>query len=221
MDVGNQPLQLLQAVQQDIWSLRFQLGFDRLSDAVCQAMLKVPRHEFVPEALLADAYRNLPLPIGLGQTISQPLIVALMTEVAAVSPGSRVLELGTGSGYQAAVLAALGAEVCSMEIHEPLAAAAKSRLIRLGFDAVQLRTGDACYGWPELAPFDAIVITAAGPSLPPALISQLCPGGRLVMPLGEPWQTQQLLVNTLLPDASFEERQLLPVRFVPITGGAA
>ena len=184
---------------------------------VLAAMRQVPRHEFVPAAERAHAYEDRPLPIGAGQTISQPYIVALMTQLAAVGPGSKVLEVGTGSGYQAAVLAACGAEVYSIEIVDALAKRAQHDLARLGIENVHVRSGDGYRGWPEVAPFDAIVVTAAAPQVPPALLSQLRIGGRLVIPVGETWQAQTLQVHTRT-ETGFDVHDVVPVRFVPMTG---
>jgi protein-L-isoaspartate(D-aspartate) O-methyltransferase len=184
--------------------------------AVLEAMRRVPRHEFVPERWRARAYEDQPLPIGAEQTISQPYIVALMTELAAVGPGARVLEVGTGSGYQAAVLATLGAEVYTIEIVESLATSARAALARLGYGAVRVRHGDGWRGWPEAAPFAAIVVTAAPPEVPPALLAQLAPGGRLVIPVGA--ADQELQVHERAADG-VHVRRVIPVRFVPMTGG--
>jgi protein-L-isoaspartate(D-aspartate) O-methyltransferase len=184
-------------------------------ERVLAAMRAVPRHAFVPEEVRADAYEDRPLPIGHGQTISQPYIVAAMTELARVRPGSRVLEVGTGSGYQAAVLAEMGAQVYSIEIVERLARRAGETLARLGYGAVQVRHGDGYRGWPEAAPFDAIVVTAAAPRVPPALLEQLVDGGRLVIPLGR--FAQELEVHTRVGDRIDVER-VFGVRFVPMTG---
>jgi protein-L-isoaspartate(D-aspartate) O-methyltransferase len=183
--------------------------------AVLAAMRRVARHEFVPEPWRREAYADRPLPIGEEQTISQPYIVALMTELAAVGSGSRVLEVGTGSGYQAAVLAELGAEVHTIEIVAPLARRAQATLERLGYGHVHVRQGDGYRGWPEAAPFDAIVVTAAPPEVPSALVAQLAPGGRLVIPVGT--ENQVLQVHERTADG-FRVRKVLPVRFVPMTG---
>lgn len=184
--------------------------------AVLRAMGAVPRHEFVPAGVRDEAYADRPLPIGHGQTISQPYIVALMTELAAVKPGDRVLEIGTGSGYQAAILAELGAEVYSIEIVEPLARRASETLRRLGYGGVHVRHGDGTRGWPDAAPFVAIVATAAPAEVPPALLAQLAPGGRLVIPVGTDEQELRLLVRTA---SGVETRRVVPVRFVPMVGG--
>jgi len=184
---------------------------------VLAALRKVPRHLFVPDPQSAHAYEDRPLPIGEGQTISQPFIVAAMTELAAAGPDARVLEIGTGSGYQAAVLAELAREVYTIEIVEPLAARADALLRQLGYANVKTRAGDGYRGWPEAAPFDAIVVTAAPPRIPEPLKQQLKPGGRLVVPVGE---TMQKLVVVTRTDDGFSERTVLPVRFVPMTGEA-
>jgi len=186
---------------------------------VLEAMRKVPRHELVPAAERDRAYDDRPLPIGHGQTISQPYIVALMTELARAGPGERVLEVGTGSGYQAAVLAAAGAEVWSIEIVEPLAKRAAADLARLGFDRVHVKAGDGYRGWPEHAPFDAILVTAAPPEVPAPLLEQLAVGGRLVIPVGERGELQWLEVHERTPSEVRVER-VTPVRFVPMTGEA-
>jgi len=184
---------------------------------VLEAMRTVPRHEFVPAAERTHAYEDRPLPIGEGQTISQPYIVALMTQLAAVGTGSRVLEVGTGSGYQAAVLEACGAEVYTIEIVDALAKRAQRDLTRLGYKKVHVRSGDGYRGWPEVAPFDAIVVTAAAPRVPPALLEQLRVGGRLVIPVGETWDAQSLQVH-VRTETGFEVHDVVPVRFVPMTG---
>ncbi len=183
---------------------------------VLTAMAKVPRHRFVPEAYQAEAYADHPLPIGHGVTISQPYIVALMTELADVQPGEKVLEVGTGSGYQAAILAELGARVYTIEVLEPLATKARALLHELGYDRVVVRHGDGYGGWPEQAPFDAIVVTAAPPKVPEALRVQLADGGRLVIPVGR--GAQELKVITRRGDR-FSERTVIPVRFVPMVHG--
>ena len=182
---------------------------------VLQAMRSVPRHLFVPPALVADAYADHPLPIGSEQTISQPYIVAFMTDALGLQGGQKVLEIGTGSGYQAAVLSGIVARVFTIEIVEPLAAQAKERLARLGYTNVHARAGDGYLGWPEEAPFDAIMVTAAAPRIPEPLKEQLKDGGRLVIPVGD---VEQELILLTKRGARFEERRVLPVRFVPMTG---
>jgi protein-L-isoaspartate(D-aspartate) O-methyltransferase len=184
---------------------------------VLAAMRRVPRHEFVPPSVREAAYADRPLPIGDDQTISQPYIVALMTEAAAVRKGARVLEIGTGSGYQAAVLAELGAEVYSIEIIEPLARRGAAALARAGYPGVKLRVGDGYRGWPEAAPFDAILVTAAPPRIPAPLKEQLKPGGRLVVPVGS--DMQELLVVQRVGNR-WTEKRIAAVRFVPMTGEA-
>ncbi len=192
-------------------------GQKALSPAVMAAMARVPRHEFVPEARRREAYDNRPLPIAAGQTISQPFIVALMSELMRVKPGDRVLEIGTGSGYQAAVLAELGATVFTVEIVEPLAREAATLLTRLGYRQIRTRIGDGYLGWPEEAPFDAIMLTAAPREVPQPLIDQLKPGGRLVVPVGEVKSVQSLLLIEKRADGSLSRRTVLAVRFVPLT----
>ena len=182
---------------------------------VLAAMRKVPRHEFVPAAARPAAYGDHPLPIGHGQTISQPYIVAFMTEALGLKGGEKVLEVGTGSGYQAAVLAQLASAVYSIEIVAPLADEARERMARLGYRNVHVRAGDGYKGWTEAAPFDAIMVTAAAPRIPEPLKQQLKDGGRLVIPVGDEYQ--ELVVLTRQGDR-FEERRVLPVRFVPMTG---
>jgi len=179
------------------------------------AMRKVARHLFVPPALAGQAYEDHPLPIGHGQTISQPYIVAFMTEALGLRGGETVLEVGTGSGYQAAVLGEIAARVYTIEIVAPLAEEAAALLKRLGYANVEARAGDGYLGWPEAAPFDAIMVTAAAPRIPEPLKQQLKDGGRLILPVGDEWQ--ELVVVTRRGDR-FEERRVLPVRFVPMTG---
>jgi protein-L-isoaspartate(D-aspartate) O-methyltransferase len=185
---------------------------------VLKAMETVPRHLFVPDDVRARAYDDRPLPIGSGQTISQPYIVGLMTDLLDVGPGDKVLEIGTGSGYQAAVLSRLVSDVYTIEIVGPLGEQARRTLQNLGYANVHARIGDGYKGWPEAAPFDAIVVTAAPPQVPKPLLDQLAVGGNLVVPEGEWWQ--DLTVYTKQRDGSFLKRKELPVRFVPMTGEA-
>jgi protein-L-isoaspartate(D-aspartate) O-methyltransferase len=185
---------------------------------VMAAMGRVPRHRFVPADLEHAAYDNRPLPIGYGQTISQPYIVALMTDLLDLAPEDVVLEIGTGSGYQAAVLARLVRTVCTIEIVAPLARAAQQRLHALGYANVRTRTGDGYYGWEDCGPFDAIVVTAAASHVPPPLVRQLKPGGRMVIPVGPPFLAQHLTLVEKRDDATVLTRQILPVAFVPLTG---
>ncbi|MBP7797529.1 MAG: protein-L-isoaspartate(D-aspartate) O-methyltransferase [Thermoanaerobaculaceae bacterium] len=185
------------------------------SEAVLAAMRVVPRHLFVPEELRSASYADHPLPIGEGQTISQPYIVGLMSELLEVRAGDKVLEIGTGSGYQAAVLAAMGCEVYSIEIRASLAATAEARLKELGYPNVHVRAGDGYAGWPEAGPFRGIIVTAAPERIPVPLLQQLAVGGRLVIPVGAYYQ--QLKVVTREPQG-FSEKDVLPVRFVPMTG---
>lgn len=187
-----------------------------LDEQVLQAMGRVPRHEFVPKDQQPHAYEDRPLAIGHQQTISQPFIVALMTTLLRVERGDKILEVGTGSGYQAAVLAELGAQVHTIEILEPLGAEATQRLKR--YPNVETRIGDGYLGWPEQAPFDGIVVTAAASPVPPLLVEQLKPGGRMVIPLGSPTSTQQLVVIEKGDDGRVRSRRIIPVRFVPLTG---
>ena len=195
-----------------------ELGSDAFNSRVLEAMSRVPRHEFVKEALKSAAYENRPLPIGWGQTISQPFIVALMTDLLQLQPGDRVLEVGTGSGYQAAILAELTPHVYSIEIIPALASESAERLKRLGYTQIATQLADGFHGWPDQAPFDAIIVTAAPTQVPPPLLEQLKPDGRLVIPVGGPFLTQYLLLMTKHPDGRLTTREILPVAFVPLTG---
>ncbi len=197
--------------------VRTQLVARGISDpATLRAMRAVERHRFVPAELARQAYNDHPLPIGHGQTISQPYIVAYMTEIVAPKPGQRVLEIGAGSGYQAAVLAEIVGKVFTIEIIAPLARQAQERLAALGYANVAVRHADGFHGWPEEAPFDAIVVTAAAEFIPPPLIEQLKDGGRMVIPVGSPLRTQQLMLVEKR-DGTVRTRNLMPVRFVPFT----
>ncbi len=212
--------------QEDPWRSRRQAMVDLQiaargvrEPAVLAAMRKVPRHLFVPEALRASAYEDHPLPIGEGQTISQPYIVAFMTEALGVKPGAKVLEVGTGSGYQAAVLAEIGARVFTVEIVPGLAARSERLLGSLGYDSVRVRAGDGFFGWPEEAPFEGVILTCATPEIPGPLFAQLAEGGRLVLPL-ESESGGQVLTRVVKKDGRPRLTSLLDVRFVPMTGEA-
>jgi protein-L-isoaspartate(D-aspartate) O-methyltransferase len=187
-------------------------------EKVLEAMRIVPRHLFVPEERRKEAYADRPLPIGEEQTISQPYIVASMTEQLRLTNVSKVLEIGTGSGYQAAVLAQITPHVYTIEIKRKLADAAAERLRRLGYTTVKARHGDGYFGWPEAAPFDAIMVTAAAPHVPPPLVRQLKPGGRLILPVGRPFATQDLVLVTKDQDGKVRTKSLYAVSFVPLTG---
>ena len=194
-------------------------GKPTISSGVIAAMNRVPRHRFVPPEQERAAYENRPLPIGHGQTISQPYIVALMTDFMRIEPNHVVLEVGTGSGYQAAILAELARDVCTIEIVEPLAVEADRRLRQHGYTRVRTKVGDGYYGWEDCGPFDSIIVTAAASHVPPPLIRQLKTGGRMVIPIGTAFLTQQLMLVDKNADGTLVTRQVLPVRFVPLTGG--
>lgn len=194
-------------------------GRPRLAPGVLEALNTVPRDAFVPDDLAARAYDNRPLAIGEGQTISQPFIVALMTDLLDPEPGDRVLEVGTGCGYQAAVLGQLVASVYSIEYLPELARRAEATLTGLGYANIHPRTGNGRDGWPEAAPFDGIIVTAGATDVPPALVDQLAPGGRMVMPVGTGRLGQELVRITKATNGRFERRSVLPVAFVPLQGG--
>ena len=198
---------------------RSETGLARMSPAVRAAMGKVERHRLVPSSEAPRAYRNHPLPIGSGQTISQPYIVALSTDLLAPKPTDVILEVGTGSGYQAAVLAEIVARVYSIEIIASLGNEARKRLEELGYGNIEVRIGDGYAGWPEKAPFDGIVVTAAAPRVPQSLVDQLKPGGRMVIPVGGAGDVQYLKLLTKRADGGVDEKRVLPVRFVPLVPG--
>jgi len=211
--------ELIELLEEDVRRTEFYIGKSEFDSRVMEAMARVPRHLFVPKRYRRDAYNNTPLPIGHGQTISQPYIVALMTDLLELKQGDRVLEVGTGSGYQAAILAELIDQVYTIEIIEPLAERAAKVLKQQNYQNIQSRVGDGYYGWREAAPFDAIVVTAAADHIPPPLVRQLKPGGRMVIPVGSRFMVQQLVLVKKSSEGTVSLRQILPVRFVPLTGG--
>jgi len=208
---------MIRAIEDDVrWTSR-EIGRKELDPRVMRVLSEVPRHLFVPQQLQDVAYENRPLPIGYGQTISQPYIVAIMTELLRVGPDDVVLEVGTGSGYQAAVLSRLTKRVYTVEIVEALARQAVERLRSLGYGNVIVRHADGYYGWKEAGPFDAIIVTAAAGQLPPPLLQQLKPGGRMIIPVGAPFSTQYLMLVEKNAAGRITTRQVLPVAFVPLT----
>jgi protein-L-isoaspartate(D-aspartate) O-methyltransferase len=217
-DMARRRQGMLEAVRESVRDSESYTGYSELSDRVMEAMGTVPRDEFVLPSYRHLAYRNTPLPIEAGQTISQPLIVALMTELLEPQASDVILEVGTGSGYQAAVLAELVKHVYSIEIVKELAESAAQTLERLNYANVTVRAGDGYAGWPEHAPFDGIIVTAAAEHLPPPLLQQLKPGGKLVIPVGEHQGYQELLVVEVDDNGEVSRKSVLPVRFVPLTG---
>lgn len=209
---------LLRDIEWEVQLTREYTGRDHLDPRIMEAIAKVPRHEFVPLESRSYAYDDGPLPIGFGQTVSQPFIVALMTDLLDPQPDDVILEVGTGSGYQTAVLAELVRKVYSIEIISALADSARQRLARLGYTNVEIKTGDGYFGWPEHAPFDGIIVTAAAPEIPPPLVEQLKPGGRLVLPVGEPLGHQILKQVCKKKEGDTEVHEILGVAFVPLTG---
>jgi len=209
---------MLEEIEAEVWATRGALGKAELDPRVSAAIREVPRHEFVPAEWRDAAYWNCPLPIGHGQTISQPYIIAAMTDLLAVPAEGRVLEIGTGCGYQAAVLASLCAWVYSIEIVAPLGREAQERLARLGYDNVTVRVGDGFVGWPEQGPFDGVIVTAAAAKVPQPLQEQLKPGGRMILPLQSEAGGQSLVMVEKDQTGGISRRHILPVRFVPLTG---
>jgi len=209
---------LVTQISQDVINTSAYIGKSRLDERVMLVLGTVGRHRFVPPHLQAYAYENRPLPIGYGQTISQPYIVALMTDLLELKADDVVLEIGTGSGYQAAILSRLVSQVYSIEIIPALAQSASQLLQRLGFGNVEVKTADGYYGWEEHAPFDAIMVTAAASHIPPPLVRQLKPGGVLLIPVGSPFQVQHLTLVRKSLDGELTTRQIMPVKFVPFTG---
>jgi protein-L-isoaspartate(D-aspartate) O-methyltransferase len=209
---------MIRAIQADVIETSLYIGKEAFDPAVMRAMASVPRHEFVPQRQKVHAYENRPLPIGYGQTISQPYIVALMTDLLDLSKEDKVLEVGTGSGYQAAILNELTPNVFTIEIIEPLGKKAIETYKRLHLDNINVRIGDGYFGWEEQAPFDAIIVTAAADHVPPPLVKQLKNGGRMVIPVGSRFFVQQLVLVTKDDKGKITTKQMLPVRFVPLTG---
>jgi protein-L-isoaspartate(D-aspartate) O-methyltransferase len=218
-DYSAQRLRMVSEVEAMYAETRSETGLAAMSPAVRKAMGKVERHRLVPPGEASRAYRNHPLPIGSGQTISQPYIVALSTDLLNPKSSDVILEVGTGSGYQAAVLAEIVSRVYSIEIIEPLGKAAAKRLEELGYGNIEVKIGDGYKGWPEKAPFDGIVVTAAAPRVPQALVDQLKPGGRMVIPVGGEGGSQYLKLLTKRADGGVDEKRVLPVRFVPLVPG--
>jgi protein-L-isoaspartate(D-aspartate) O-methyltransferase len=218
-DYASQRARMVAEVEAMYAETRRETGLPAMSPAVRKAMGKVERHRLVPPGEASRAYRNHPLPIGAGQTISQPYIVALSTDLLQPKPGDVVLEVGTGSGYQAAVLAEIVSRVYTIEIIPSLGNEARKRLEELGYGNVEVKIGDGYAGWPEKAPFDGIVVTAAAPKVPKALVDQLKPGGRMVIPVGGTGDVQYLKLLTKRADGGVDEKKVLPVRFVPLVPG--
>jgi protein-L-isoaspartate(D-aspartate) O-methyltransferase len=209
---------MLNDIEMEVHLTRHLIGKNSLNDRVMTAMKKVPRHEFLPPDLRYCAYDNGPAPIGSGQTISQPYIVALMSDLLDTKPSDIILEIGSGSGYQAAVLSQLVQQVYSVEIIEDLSTTARKRLDKLGYSNVEVRNGDGYFGWPEHAPYDGIIVTAAAPHIPQPLIDQLRTGARLVIPVGFPYSYQELMVVEKRAYGEIETQMVLGVSFVPLTG---
>lgn len=216
-DYASARKKMVAEIESDVVQTGSYLGKLRLDGAVLNALSKVPRHEFVPQDQRAYAYENRPLAIGYGQTISQPYIVAVMTDLLQLKPSDRVLEIGTGSGYQAAILSELVAEVYSMEIIGALSTQAAERFQRLGYANIKSRHGDGYYGWEAFAPYDAVIVTAAADHVPPPLLQQLKPGGKMVIPVGGKFTIQQLVIIEKSEQGQATTRQILPVQFVPLT----
>jgi len=215
---ASQRQQMVREIRQNVADTTRYIGRPALNERVMSAMGTVPRHEFVPPSMQSSAYENRPLSIGHGQTISQPYIVALMTDLVDLDEQDTVLEIGTGSGYQAAILSELVHKVYTIEIVEALGLSAAKRLQKLGYNNVETRLGDGYYGWPEQGPFDAIVVTAASSHIPPPLVQQIKPGGIMLIPVGSQFQVQQLTLVRKDEKGDVITRQVLPVRFVPLTG---
>jgi len=210
---------MLDDIDDEVQYTRHMIGKDALDPRVMAVMSRVPRDEFVPGHMKAAAFENGPLPIGHGQTISQPYIVALMTDMLALEPEHAVLEIGTGSGYQTAILAELCARVYSVEVVPELSAAAVELFDKLGYGNIETRVGNGYDGWPEHAPYDAIIVTAAATHIPEALVEQLKPGGRMAIPVGLPYSHQELMLLTKDQQGKTQTKDVLGVAFVPLIGG--
>ena len=210
--------EMVKVIQRDVESTRGYLGRERLGENVISAMGRVKRHEFVLPSSRKYAYENRPLSIGYAQTISQPYIVAIMTDLLDLKPSDRVLEIGTGSGYQAAVLAEIVKEVYTIEVIRELGISAAKRLKKLGYENIKTRIGDGYYGWEAHAPYDAIIMTAVAGNIPPPLFKQLKPGGKMIIPVKSFSQVQHLVLISKDGNGAMTTRQILPVRFVPLTG---
>ena len=210
--------EMVDVIQRDVEATRGYLGRERLGQNVIDVMGRVQRHAFVLPRSRKHAYENRPLPIGYGQTISQPYIVAVMTDLLDLNSSDRVLEIGTGSGYQAAVLAEIVKEVYTIEVIRELSISAERRLEKLGYKNVKTRIGDGYYGWEDHAPYDAIIVTAAAGHIPPSLFQQLKPGGKMIIPVKSFYQVQHLVLITKDESGVMTTHQILPVRFVPLTG---
>ena len=218
MDIDEKHQRMVEVIEEEVAYTRHAIGKDKLDDRVMDAMRKVPRHEFVPVNSQLMAYHNGPLSIGHGQTISQPYIVALMTDLLEPQPDDVILEIGTGSGYQSAILSCLVKQVHTTETVGPLVKPARERLQRLGYENVEVHECDGYYGLPEQAPFDGIIVTAAAPHVPEPLVEQLKPGGRLVIPVGHEFYAQELLVILKHENGQLTQRKIIDVVFVPLTG---
>jgi protein-L-isoaspartate(D-aspartate) O-methyltransferase len=218
MNIEKNHQRMLEVIEEEVAYTSHAIGKNKLDARVMEAMRKVPRHEFVPANSQIIAYSNGPLSIGHGQTISQPYIVALMTDLLEPQPDDVILEIGTGSGYQSAILSCLVKQVHTTETVSPLVDPARERLQRLGYNNVEVHECDGYYGLPDQAPFDGIIVTAAAPHVPAPLLEQLKPGGRLVIPVGYEYYAQELLVIQKHEDNHFTRRKIIDVVFVPLTG---
>lgn len=209
---------MVKIIEHEVEETKGYLGKEKLSKTTIGAMENVKRHEFVPFISRLSAYENRPLSIGYAQTISQPYIVAIMTDLLDLKHSDRVLEIGTGSGYQAAVLAEIVKEVYTIEVIRELGISAAERLEKLGYKNINTRIGDGYYGWKENAPYDAIIVTAAAGNIPPPLLKQLCPGGKMIIPVKSYFHVQHLILVSKDERGTVSTRQIMPVRFVPLTG---